>query len=117
MLEENLKQRGAEDVNKRELPIEIKNKVEFDYNLKIGEVVFAGVTNSGHINGTLDSAKAYDLIEFKNGNKVKKDIKIEDKDNSSFDFTIEPNTIVICKYSYDQGGHGYVPSEHVYIVE
>lgn len=116
MLYENYKKRGAEETYYRELPPEVKAKVEkvrFDHRteqvLRDGKVVPAGVVHLKNIYGSsyfgsgggYGSVNAFDLAEWKNGKRVKKELATQDGDNGFMSgpdkITIEPNTVVICK--------------------
>ncbi len=116
MLYANYKERGAEETYRRELPPEVKAKVEkvrFDHRteqvLRDGKVVPAGVIHLKHIYGSsyfgsgggYGSVNAFDLAEWKNGKRVKKELSTQDGDNGFMsgpnEIMIEPNTVVICK--------------------
>lgn len=121
MLHENYQQRGVRETRERELPSEIQDKIKkikFDYiteqALERGQVVPAGIIKLKHgpyggshfgSGGGYGSVKAFDLLEWRNGKRVEKEINTENGDNGFIsgpvEITIEPNTIAICK-----GGDG-----------
>lgn len=135
MLYENYQQRGAEANCFRELPPEVKAKVEkmrFNYRteqvLKNGTVVPAGIIRLKHIYGSsyfgsgggYGSVNAFDLAAWREGRRVKKEVATKNGDNGFVsgpnEATIEPNTVLICKDG-DAIGHEGRSWEEIYICE
>jgi len=135
MLYENYQQRGAEETYSRQLPPEVKGKVEkirFDDRteqvLKDGAVVAPGVIKLRHIYGSshfgsgggYGSVNAYDLAEWREGKRVKKEVSTKDGDNGFMsgpnEATIESGTILICKGGDAIGREGR-SWEEIYICE
>ncbi|MCR4314060.1 MAG: hypothetical protein NUV84_02335 [Candidatus Uhrbacteria bacterium] len=138
MLAENYKKRGTEYPERRELPPGMKEKVEkiaFDDRteqvLKKGKVVAPGVIKLEHIYGSSYSGSgggygfvnAYDLAEWREGKRVKKEVLTRDGDNGFVsgpsEATLESGTILICKGANDTGRHGRKEHswEEIYICE
>lgn len=135
MLYENYKERGAEETYRRQLPPELKAKVEktrFDHRteqvLKDATVVSPGTIKLRHIYGSsyfgsgggYGSVNAYDLAAWREGKRVKKEVATKDGDNGFMsgpnEATIESGTILICKGGDAIGREGR-SWEEIYICE